>query len=54
MNTNSFKIITRAVFLLIIFFFVSMAVFARQNPLLKELHKEATKDTTEPYHHILK
>lgn len=54
MKTTSFKNITRAVLLLIIFFFVSMAVFARQNPQVKEQHKEVTKYTTEPYHHILK
>lgn len=54
MNTTSFKNITRAVLLLMIFFFVSMAVFARQNPLVNEQLEEATKDTTEPYHHILK
>jgi len=40
MKTNSFKNITRAVFLLIIFFFVSMAVFAQQNSLVVEQHKE--------------
>lgn len=48
MNTTSFKIITKAVLLLIILFFVSMAVFAQQNPLVKEQHKEDRAELSFP------
>ena len=48
MKTTSFKNITRAVFLLIIFFFVSMTVFAQQNPLVKEQYKEDRAELSFP------
>ena len=54
MKTTSFKNITRAVLFLIMFFFVSMAVFAQRNSLGKVQHKEVIRYTTEPYHHVLK
>ena len=52
MNTTSFKKHYPGRAFADHFLFRKHGRFSRQNPLLKELHKEATKDITEPYHHV--
>lgn len=40
MKSNYSTYITRAVILLIVFFFLSIALFAQENPFVKDEHKE--------------
>lgn len=48
MKANCFHQITKTVILLIFTFLISMAVFAQQNPLVKDVHKEDHKEVSFP------